>query len=63
MLLLFFIYNSLTKKAEDQVQNDYYIITNQIKKNEQIGGGRTGFFEYSENEINFGTSRRDATKH
>ena len=32
MLLLFFIYNSLTKKAEDQVQNDYYIITNQIKK-------------------------------
>ena len=32
MLLLFFIWNSLTKRAEDKVQNDYYIITNQIKK-------------------------------
>lgn len=32
MLLLFLIWNSLTKKSEDQVQNDYYIITNQIKK-------------------------------
>lgn len=32
MLLLFFIWNSLTKKAEDKVQNDYYIITNQIRK-------------------------------
>lgn len=32
MLLLFFIWNALTKKTEDQVQNDYYIITNQIRK-------------------------------
>lgn len=32
MLLLFFIWNSITKKSEDQVQNDFYIITNQIKK-------------------------------
>ena len=32
MLLLFFIWNSITKKADDQVQNDFYIITNQIKK-------------------------------
>lgn len=32
MLLLFFIWNSLTKKADDHVQNDFYIITNQIKK-------------------------------
>lgn len=32
MLLLFFIWNTLTKKAEDQVQNDYYILSNQIKK-------------------------------
>ncbi len=32
MLLLFFIWNSLTKKSEDRVQNDYYIITNQIRK-------------------------------
>lgn len=32
MLLAFFIWNSLTKKKEGQVQNDYYIITNQIRK-------------------------------
>ena len=32
MLLLFFVWNKLTKKAEDKVQNDFYIITNQIKK-------------------------------
>ena len=32
MLLLFFIWNAITKKADDQVQNDFYIITNQIKK-------------------------------
>ncbi len=32
MLLLFFIWNSITKKSEDQAQNDFYIITNQIKK-------------------------------
>ena len=32
ILLLFFIWNSITKKSEDQVQNDFYIITNQIKK-------------------------------
>ena len=32
MLLAFLIWNSLTKKKQDQVQNDYYIITNQIKK-------------------------------
>ena len=32
MLLLFFIWNAITKKSEDQIQNDYYIITNQITK-------------------------------
>lgn len=32
MLLAFLIWNSLTKKKQDQVQNDYYIITNQIRK-------------------------------
>ena len=32
MLLLFFLWNSLTKKTEEKVQNDYYIITNQIRK-------------------------------
>lgn len=32
MLLLFFIWNAVTKKTEDKVQNDYYIITNQITK-------------------------------
>ncbi len=32
MLLLFFIWNAITKKAEDKIQNDFYIITNQIKK-------------------------------
>ncbi len=32
MLLLFLLWNSITKKADDQVQNDYYIITNQIRK-------------------------------
>ena len=32
MIFLFFLWNSLTKKAEDKVQNDYYIITNQIRK-------------------------------
>ena len=32
MLLVFFIWNSITKKADDKVQNDFYIITNQIKK-------------------------------
>lgn len=32
MILLFVIWNKLTKKAEDKVQNDYYIITNQIRK-------------------------------
>lgn len=30
--LLVFAWNSLTRKAEDQVRNDYYIITNQIRK-------------------------------
>lgn len=32
MLLLFFIWNAIAKKSEDKVQNDYYIITNQITK-------------------------------
>jgi len=32
MLLLFLVWNALTKKVEDKVQNDYYIITNQIRK-------------------------------
>lgn len=32
MLLLFFAWNKITKKSGDQIQNDYYIITNQIKK-------------------------------
>jgi hypothetical protein len=32
VLLLFLIWNKATQKKEDQVQNDYYIITNQIRK-------------------------------
>ena len=32
MIFIFMLWNSLTKKAEDKVQNDYYIITNQIRK-------------------------------
>lgn len=32
MLLLFLIWNKITGKSEDKVQNDYYIITNQIRK-------------------------------
>ena len=32
MLLLFFIWNAITKKSEDKVQNEYYIISNQITK-------------------------------
>ena len=32
MIFLFLLWYSLTKKAEDQVQTDYYIITNQIRK-------------------------------
>ncbi len=32
MIFLFLLWNSITKKADDKVQNDYYIITNQIKK-------------------------------
>ncbi|WP_375373398.1 DUF4230 domain-containing protein [Kaistella polysaccharea] len=32
MLLLFLMWNALTKKVEDKVQSDYYIITNQIRK-------------------------------
>jgi type III secretory pathway component EscR len=32
MLLLFFIWQKITGKSGDQVQNDYYIITNQIRK-------------------------------
>lgn len=32
MIFLFLLWNSLTKKVEDQVQTDYYIITNQIRK-------------------------------
>ena len=36
MLLLFLVWNALTKKVEDKVQNDYYIITNQIRKMNKI---------------------------
>ncbi|MBD8017890.1 DUF4230 domain-containing protein [Kaistella pullorum] len=32
MLLMVLIYNSLSKRTEDKMQNDYYIITNQIRK-------------------------------
>lgn len=32
MLFLFLIWNKLTHKADDKVQNDVYIITNQIRK-------------------------------
>lgn len=32
MIFIFLLWNSLTKKADDNVQNDYYIITNQIRK-------------------------------
>lgn len=32
VLLLLFLWNKIIKKGEDRVQNDYYIITNQIKK-------------------------------
>ena len=32
MLFLFLLWNTITKKSEDKIQNDYYIITNQIKK-------------------------------
>ena len=32
MLLFFFVWKGLTKKSDDEVQNDYYIITNQIRK-------------------------------
>ena len=32
MIFLFLLWNSMTKKADDKVQNDYYIITNQIRK-------------------------------
>ena len=32
MLFLFLIWNTITKKADDKVQNDFYIITNQIRK-------------------------------
>ncbi|MCZ2083027.1 MULTISPECIES: DUF4230 domain-containing protein [unclassified Kaistella] len=32
MIFLFLLWNSITKKADDKVQNDYYIITNQIRK-------------------------------
>lgn len=32
MLLLFLLWNKITKKADEKVQNDYYIITNQIRK-------------------------------
>lgn len=32
MIFLFLLWNTITKKAGDKVQNDYYIITNQIKK-------------------------------
>ena len=32
MLFLFFLWNKISKNSEDKVQNDYYIITNQITK-------------------------------
>lgn len=32
MLLLFFIWQKITGKSGDQMQNDYYILTNQIRK-------------------------------
>ena len=32
MLLLFFVWKSIAKKNDDNIQNDYYIIANQIKK-------------------------------
>ena len=32
MLLLFLIWQKITSKADDKVQTDYYIITNQIRK-------------------------------
>jgi len=32
VVLLTFLWNSATKKVEDKVRNDYYIITNQIRK-------------------------------
>lgn len=32
MLFLFFLWNKIVKKSDDAVQNDYYIITNQITK-------------------------------
>lgn len=32
MIFIFLLWNSLSKKADDKVQNDYYIITNQIRK-------------------------------
>ena len=32
MVFVFLLWNALTKKAEDKVQTDYYIITNQIRK-------------------------------
>lgn len=32
MLIIFLVWRGLTKKSGDQIQNDYYIITNQIRK-------------------------------
>ena len=32
MLFVFLLWNAVTKKTEDKVQNDFYIITNQIRK-------------------------------
>lgn len=32
MLFIVLLWNALTKKPEDKVQNDFYIITNQIRK-------------------------------
>lgn len=32
MLFLFFVWNKITKKSDDKIQNDVYIITNQIRK-------------------------------
>ena len=32
VLIIVLVWNAVTKKAEDKVQNDFYIITNQIRK-------------------------------
>ena len=36
VLSIFLVWNAFTKKTEDKVQNDFYIITNQIRKMNKI---------------------------